>query len=283
MNLKNTRLISAVAALALAGAAAAIPLSALAQVNAQIGIQAQVHGDSDQPITSHMIGQTRQMPMMRSGIAGTVTAVSGTSLTVTGRSFVQNAATTTYSVDASAATVRKDNATSTVASIATGDMVFIQGPVTGTSIKASAIFDGKVGTMRGYGTGTKDGQWPGPMGTGREGSTTAPFQGNGQPVIAGTVSAVNGSSLTVATKSGTTYTVDISSVSKVVRNGSTILPAAIGVGDSVVVQGAVNGSVVSASAILDSQAVASTSPSQSDKQQGFFGAIGRFFSKMFGF
>jgi membrane-bound inhibitor of C-type lysozyme len=88
------------------------------------------------------------------GVMGTVSSVDGTTLTVTGfgrpdSASSTNTATTTYSVDASGATVMKDNATSTVSAIAVGDAVTVRGTVSGTSITATSIFDGKFGVERG--------------------------------------------------------------------------------------------------------------------------------------
>ena len=75
------------------------------------------------------------------GVFGTVSAISGTTLTVT--SNAQNGGTaTTYIVDASSATVTKAGATSTLSAIAVGDTVMIQGTVSGTSITATTINDG---------------------------------------------------------------------------------------------------------------------------------------------
>ena len=78
-------------------------------------------------------------------IVGTVSAVSGTTLTVTGR--VMPKSTTpapNYTVDASSATVRKDNTASNVSAIAVGDTVRVQGTRTGTNIVAKIIIDGVI-------------------------------------------------------------------------------------------------------------------------------------------
>lgn len=107
----------------------------------------------------------------RPAIIGTVTAINGTTLTVASRSFAGMgmmdrgehatgtrsmtpptppvAATTTYTVDASAATVLKDNATSSIASILVGDRIVVRGSATGTQVVATQIIDGKVPSMMG--------------------------------------------------------------------------------------------------------------------------------------
>ncbi len=82
--------------------------------------------------------QTMHAPFVGNGqpvIGGNVTAVSGSSLTVT------NEGNTTYTVDATNATIKKGVATSTVASIAIGDSVLVQGTVQGTAVTASSIID----------------------------------------------------------------------------------------------------------------------------------------------
>lgn len=76
-----------------------------------------------------------------SGVTGTVSAISGNTLTVA------NKAGTSYSVNASGATILKavsgaKPATSTLASVAIGDTVRIQGTISGTSVTATRIVDG---------------------------------------------------------------------------------------------------------------------------------------------
>lgn len=73
-------------------------------------------------------------------------------------------------------------------------------------------------------------------------------QGKGPSVI-GTVSAVNGSTITLTGKDGTTYTVDASSsqISKI----SQVSVSDIKVGDTLGIEGTVSGSSVSAKHIMD--------------------------------
>ncbi len=68
-------------------------------------------------------------------IGGSITAVSGNTLTVA------NKGNAVYTVDASSATIMKAGATSTIASIATGDNVIVQGAVNGTSVVAAFVHD----------------------------------------------------------------------------------------------------------------------------------------------
>src|SRR5665213_381106 len=77
------------------------------------------------------------------GVIGIVSVVNGTTLTV----LVPNAgntATTTYSVDASSAKILKGTppAAASIADIAVGDKVIVQGTVTGTAVVAKNIVDG---------------------------------------------------------------------------------------------------------------------------------------------
>ena len=85
---------------------------------------------------------------MTPGVFGTVSSVNGTMITVDSRGFGTNKATTTYSVDAGSAVIMKNNATSTLSSVAVGDRIFAQGKVSGTSVAATTIRDG---VMRGNG------------------------------------------------------------------------------------------------------------------------------------
>jgi hypothetical protein len=239
---------------------------------------------------------------MMPGISGTVSSISGTTLVVDGRAFggpkpttTTNSvgtkyimATTTYSVDATNATVYKNNATSTLSSVAVGDRVFVQGTVSGTSVAATSIRDGLM--MFGHGNGTTGkSNTPGTMMNGGQ-NQTPPIKGNGQPVVAGTVSTVSGTSVVITTLSNTSYTVDVSSTT-VNKNGTPGTASSIAVGDYVVVQGTVNGSSVTASSVIDSQTPPANSSAPDNNLSkpaggygmGFFGSIGGFFKKLFGF
>ncbi len=97
---------------------------------------------------------------MKPGVFGTVSAINGNILTVTGRSgfgarpMTNGKATSvalpapapvTYTVDATNATVKKNNATSTLSAIVVGDTVTAQGTLTGTNLVATMIRDGRPG------------------------------------------------------------------------------------------------------------------------------------------
>ena len=224
-------------------------------------------------------GGMRGPGSMKPGVFGTVSAVNGSTITVNGRQgFGSTAATVSYTVDASNAVVMKNNATSSVSSIAVGDSIFAQGTVTGTNVAATSIRDGVMGMngMRGLG---KNGQGMPRMGT------STPVLGNGQPIVAGTISALNGNTITVTTSSNVTYTVDASNA-KILQGQVAASVSNLAVGNSVLVQGTVNGTSVTASTVIDQArpTTGSQAPGKGQGQsQGFFGGIGKFFMHLFGF
>ena len=170
------------------------------------------------------------------GVFGTVTAISGDTITLSSKGFGQNATATSGTVDATNATVTKSGAASSVSAIAVGDTLMVQGTVSGDSVTATKISDGL-------------GMGPGPARA---------------PGVFGTVSAVNGTTLTVTSKTmmkgpsssgsssgtATTYTVDASNAT-VVKDGATSTVSTIAVGDTVSVQGTISGDSVTATMIRD--------------------------------
>jgi len=228
------------------------------------------------------------------GVFGTVSAVSGNTLTVTEKMRPNETSTvaTVYTVDASSAKIYKDSATSTVSisSIATGDTVMVQGAVSGSNVTATVIRDGAERMM--------GGDMPGGKGFGHGTSTnpnpevTSAIKGNGEPVIGGSVTAINGASLTVTNASNVTYTIDATSAT-IVKNGTSSSISSIATGDSVIVQGTVNGTAVTASSVIDQGVKGNpSSPNASSSNEshgggfgfgGIFGAIGGFFQHLFGF
>lgn len=142
-------------------------------------------------------------------------------MTVTGRDG------TTYTVDVSGAKVMMGRdgaapAAGSVSDIKVGDTVGVRGTVSGTSVSATEVMDG---LMRG-----------------------GPHGGRG-PGVHGTVSAINGTTLTITNDDGTSYAVDASnaSVSKMVD----LTVSDIKVGDTVGVTGKVSGTEVTAQHIMD--------------------------------
>ncbi len=225
-------------------------------------------------------GQTPRTP----GVFGTVSAINGATITVTSKarpnkSGSQGTATaaTTYTVDATNAKVTKSGAASSVSSIAVGDTIMVQGTINGSNVTATTIRDG-LGNMQGQGEG-KGG--PG-------GSQKNPvIQGNGEPVIGGSVSAINGNTLTVTNKSNVVYTIDATNAS-IIKMGTSTAISNVAVGDNLVIQGTVNGTSVAASSVIDqgstpAPAAAGTANAAPKPHSGIFGAIGSFFSRLFGF
>ena len=210
------------------------------------------------------------------GVFGTVASISGSTLTVTSKNKEAEdgkPVTATYTVDASKATVTKNGAASSLANIAVGDMVMVQGAISGTTVTANMIMDGL------------------PQGQMMKGGMIPPnsiVKGDGQPIVGGNITAINGSALTITNKSNVTYTVN-AGAALIVKNNATSSISALAVGDSVIVQGAVNGNTITASSVINQgvqPAAPTTQNNDSKKEQprkGFFGAIGGFFHNLFGF
>lgn len=233
-------------------------------------VQGTVSGDS---VTATSINDgVRQMgpgPAKIPGVFGTVSAISGTTLTVTSKGGPSTTSTsgTTYTVDASNATVIKDGATSTVSAIATGDTVMVQGTVSGTNVTATKINDGAL------------------QGMGKGAGALASLQGTGEPVVGGSITAINGDSLTITNKSNVTYTVDATNATVIVKNATSSV-SDLATGDNVVVQGTVNGTAVTASSVIDQGAQTSGGGAGAGAMHGIggvMGAIDGFFQHLFGF
>lgn len=213
--------------------------------------------------------------MMKPVIVGRVEAISGNTLTITAQQGIGlgmgrnrnatssvSATTKTYTVDAANATILKNNATSSVSSIAVGDVLIVQGTLNETSITATLIRDGM---MRGQEQDKNESNK----------QALSVLQGNGQPIIGGKVSAISGATLTVTNTSNVTYTVDASNA-KILQGQTTSSLASLKVGDAVTVQGTVNGTSVIASTVIDQ-----TKPE--GQKMNFFAGIGQFFRHLFGF
>ncbi len=222
---------------------------------------------------SHLQGMGR-MP----GVFGTVTAVSGNTLTINSKPRQRDATApssdVTYTVDASGATVTKNGTTSSVANIASGDVIMVKGAVTGTSVVATEIRDGMPQERRMM----------------RQ-DVASVIQGNGQPVIGGNVTAITGTTLTVTNKSNVVYSVEGASA-KIEKGGAVSSLSNIVVGDGVIVQGTVNGTSVVASSVIDqgtppvktgTGTSTSTPGTQGGFMEGLFGSVGGFFHRVFGF
>lgn len=229
------------------------------------------------------------MGMMGRGIVGTVASVSGNTLTVTSKQWTKPASgatdttgaptqtTVTYTVDATNATVTKNGAASSVSGIAVNDTVMIQGTISGENVTAKTIRDGVMQRPTGAGQDQN--------GKGQK-QPTILNPGNGQPVVAGSVVTNDNSSvITITNKSGVSYTINTTSSTKIQKGQSNVTISSVSVGDNLIVQGTVSGNIVTASTILDQGATPAASATGTTKPQshGFFGMIGNFFSKLFGF
>ena len=222
---------------------------------------------------------------MRPAVFGTVASVSGNIIMVNGRQgFGTTSPTTVFTVDATNATVMKNNATSSISNIVVGDTVLVQGTVSGTNVIATKIRDGVVMTRKPGGPNGSGNNNPGqtPM--------TPPIQGNGQPVVAGTVTSVSGDIISITNKSNAAYTIDATNA-KIVQGQNTIAIGNVAVGNTVLVQGTVSGSSVVASTVIDqgrpatpgANPGATNGGATNQPNHGFFGSIGQFFMKLFGF
>ena len=198
------------------------------------------------------------------GVVGTVSAINGTTLTVNSKARPNGGTATTYTVNASGATVIKNGAASSVLNIAVGDTVIVQGTVSGTSVTAKTIRDGVAQPV---------------------------IQGNGQPVVAGSVTAISGNTITITNKSNVTYSVDATNAKFVVPGITNPTISNVASGDNLVVQGTVNGLNVTASSVIDQKTSVNNgsgdSNSSNQKPKGFMdgmmSGISNFFKHLFGF
>ena len=225
--------------------------------------------------------------MMNPGVAGTVSAVSGNIITVTSKQRIRrenNSNTTTppttataitYTVDATNAKITKNNVAGTISSIVIGDTIVAQGTLTGTNLIATNIRDGQMMGRGGQGASLQGGIGTTPP--------ASPIVGDGKPIVAGTVSVISGSTITITNKSNVTYTVDATNA-KIVQGQNTITISGITVGDNVIAQGTINGNSVVATSVIDQKTpVANTTSGADQPHKGFFSSIGSFFGHLFGF
>lgn len=210
-------------------------------------------------------GWMRGGMMKNRGEFGIVTAVNGPTITINTKN-PKSTANIVYTIDARNATVTKSGTASSVSAIAVGDTIMVQGTLNGTTITATKIFDGILKQKE----DTKN--------------KPLPFTGNGQPVVAGSITAINGTTITITNKSNVTYTIDATNA-KILKGGTTNPTIAnLAAGDTVVVQGTVNGTTVAAATLIDQSVQADTSHESTKgvSHRGFFGKVGGFFSHFFG-
>jgi len=224
---------------------------------------------------------------MAPGVFGTVASISGTTFTVTQKMIRPNETTTetTYTVDASNATIIKSGVTTTISSIADGDTIMVQGTMNGTSVTATVIRDGINGAEE-KGSVPENPE----KGFGKNGTTTkatSSIQGNGEPIVGGNITSISGETVTITNTSNVTYTID-ATTAKIIKNGTTTTIGSLTTGDTIIAQGTVNGTSVTASSIIDQGVgthASSTTPNATPSKSsfGFLGSIGNFFKHLFGF
>ncbi len=145
---------------------------------------------------------------------GTATAVNGNIITIKGKD------STTYTVDATHATITKSGVAIQLADIAVGDMILARGTLTDTHLVATNIVDG------------------------------LPSSGDNRSGTIGSISSISGSIVTILGKDGVTYTVDVSA-SKLIKHGAIITLTDLKVGDTVLVHGAISGTSIIADTVMD--------------------------------
>lgn len=160
------------------------------------------------------------------GVAGTVTAVSGSTITVK-----SNRDNLVYTVDATTANIYQNSGVIAISKIVVGDSIIVQGTVSGNTVTATNIYDG---------------QW----------KDNFPENGNWnnlKPGIMGTVTVIGTNSLTVKDKNGTVYTVNTTNAKFQRDKNATITFSDIIAGDTVIIQGTVTGTNVAATNVFDIQ------------------------------
>lgn len=205
----------------------AIPVAA---VIASVGIGFAGVSSAQTATTAQAGTHTMIMQGERPAVVGTVTAVSGTTLTVTSNR-QKDATGTTYTVNAAGAQVYKSTSgaapvESTLSAVAVGDTVAVAGTVSGTEVTATKVISGVTRmNMGGKGRGLGQG-----MGT------------------HGTISSISGTTITLTGVDGKTYTVDGSKAT--VARTATVTVSDLKVGDTIGVQGSVSGTTVTANHIM---------------------------------
>lgn len=215
MDTKNIILVPALAGLMLVGGAVA----------GYTGL-ASAQSSETSTNTNPVAGMFQKMRSQVPHVGGTISAINGTVITVTGN----ERHTGTFAVETSGATFTKAGASASLSSFAVGDYVRAEGTVNGTNVTATTVTDA-----------------PG-MGMGKGGHGMGGRHGKG-PGVMGQVSAISGSTITVTGMDGKSYTVEAGSA-KIQRFVTGAL-SDIAVGDRIGVQGTVSGTTVTATNIMD--------------------------------
>ena len=222
------------------------------------------------------------------GIIGEITAISGTTLTLTIKGPEDQ--TKTLTVDASSATFEKITfdgsvatgtkptpSTQTINELTIGEKVAIKidGDIdeNTTSVVATMVTE-LSGDMPGR--HTKEGRE-------RIASSTKQKMHEGKRGIVGEVLSIGDDTLTVEAMNGTEYTVDAADA--VIKNGTTTVSFTdIATGERIAVRGELDDTTIVANMIMTNipETPAHKNASETGKQQSIMGKIGSFFGKLFG-
>ena len=181
--------------------------------------------------------------MRRPGVAGKVTAVNGSTITIAsmGRRPARNSTgskpkPTTFTVSTTSSTTFSKVTKGTVGDLSTGDVVEVHGATSNGTVSAEAIH--QVDQLPKH--NDRKAQMPA-----RKGDS-----GHDRPHTLGTITAVNGSTLTIRTVAGKTVEVTTSSNTKVTVIEK-ISISDLAKGDLVRVRGKVSGTTVTATAVTE--------------------------------
>jgi len=227
---------------AVAAAVMAVSLLAAAQVFA---------AENDVRMPGPGNGGRGERPQQLSGVSGTVTAVNGTTITVTTKDNV------VYTVDASGAIFRQTPAapsatgsrpasnTIAITDIKAGDTIMARGELKDLNLAAKEVIKGELPL---FNAGERPGQERRPGGENDRG----PAIGAMRPRIIGSITAVNGTALTVTGADSAAYIVDAAKakVFGAARGNGDKAVADLKTGDKVAVEGEFTVSPIVASAII---------------------------------
>ncbi|MDD5318319.1 MAG: DUF5666 domain-containing protein [Candidatus Pacebacteria bacterium] len=176
-------------------------------------------------------GRTHLGEAGQTGVVGSVTGVSGSTISLVGKF----ASTTDYIVDAANAKIVKNGSTINVSDIQVNDVLLVRGTVSGTNVAATNIVDGKPGVNH---------------------SENIQHKSN---ISIGTISAINGASFTLdkwehgTTTAATALTVVTDNNTLFKLNGKTATSTGgvgnLAIGQRVVVLGSVANNTVTATSV----------------------------------
>lgn len=203
-----------------------LALAAVASLGAGFGVAALASANTT--VSADSTPAPYMQKHERPDVMGKITAINGSRITLESRMPGKDTSVATYTVDAGSATIvtgfaNKQETTGTVNDLKVGDMIAVQGTVNGTSVTATKIHSGMPGKGKGMMRGGEHGAF-------------------------GTVTAINGTSITLTGKDGTSYTVNAGSAK--IDKLTTAQIGDIHVGDTIGVQGNKDGTTVNADHIM---------------------------------